>query len=211
MPGSKKDKSYANTGHRRSSIVVHGGNKKAKRDADNESVSSTASTAIPPPPPKPTCPLRPYMEAMFEPEESSSDEIKKSLCPLKRVKLSHTLPLMMFIMINMCLVVITLLVTGLVRVVLGVSEWSHKQSKETELGSKKLDKNALSILALALLTFIVTACYGPHWMSNTFRICTTVGFFGLLMILLVNKTEEKATIPKPESTSSNQEEEETAA
>jgi len=150
MPGSKNGKQYANSGHRRSSIVIHGSHKKTKKDTDDtESISSTASTVIPPPPPKAKCPVRPYMEVMFEPEKSDGNE-KQSLCPLKRVKLSHTLPLMLFIMINMCLVILTLLVTGLVRVFWGVSDWVRKQSNGTIFVSQQPDTNAFSLFALAL-------------------------------------------------------------
>lgn len=129
MPGSKKDKQYANTRARRHSIVTvsHGHSKKSKKDDDTESVSSTADTVVPPPPPKPQCPLRPYMEVMFEKQDG---EENSSICPLRKVKLSHVLPLCFFLMFNMLLVVCTLMVTGLYR----LTARGNKQTKSANLG-----------------------------------------------------------------------------
>jgi hypothetical protein len=196
MPATKKEKHYANSrAHRGSSIVVsHSGSKKSKKDTDTESVSSDASTVVPPPPPKskpkPQCPLRPYMEVMFEPEE---DGEKKPVCPLRRVKLSHVLPLCLFVMINMCLVVGTLLITGICRISVTLMDWGRKQPKEVDnpIFNKVIyshDFSGFMFLAMALFAFFVTMCYGPEWMSTTFQVCTTTGFFvGLSMTLMAKK------------------------
>jgi len=88
--------------------------------------------------PKAQCPLRPYFHMMIEPvteaeegsEAHSNDEeveeansktktkpavLKTAKCPLRRVKLSHTLLLCLFISVNLCLVNGTLFVMGLCR------------------------------------------------------------------------------------------------
>jgi hypothetical protein len=205
MPGSnKKEKTYANTRARRGSIVVsHAGSKKSKKDTDSESVSSEASTVVPPPPPKPKCPLRPYMEVMFESEEP--DE-KKAVCPLKRVKLSHTLPLCLFIMINFCLVIGTLLVTGVCRLATTVLDWGKKQPKDIDrkaaynIAINGPDIGAVSFLAMTALACFVTINYGPDWMRTAFQLCTTVGFFATLSMTVLGKKDSQTTITESPST-----------
>ncbi|KAI9729421.1 MAG: hypothetical protein M1818_008528 [Claussenomyces sp. TS43310] len=119
MSSSKKEKNYANRGaHRQSIVVSHG--KKRKKDTDSVSVSSSASTVVPAPP---QCPLRPYLqpmfEAMFEPEpteeKQSGEEQRRSTCPLRRIRLSHTVPFFTIIMMNLWLVALTLILTGACR------------------------------------------------------------------------------------------------
>jgi hypothetical protein len=203
MSGAKKEKHYANSrAHRGSIVVSHAGSKKSKKDTDTESVSSEASTVVPPPPPKPQCPLRPYMEVMFELEDGG-DEKKKSLCPLRRVKLSHTIPLCLFVMINMCLVIGTLLITGACRLASTVWDWGKKQPREVDNVVYKNtiynpDFSAFTFLGMALFAFFVTMCYGPEWMSRTFQIVTTVGFFlGLSMTLIAKKETPKMGLTPP--------------
>jgi uncharacterized membrane protein YhaH (DUF805 family) len=132
------------------------------------------------------------MEVMFEPEKGGTDDVKKALCPLKRVKLSHTLPLMLFVMINMCLVVLTLLVTGLVRVFGRISDLEKKHS----IGSQRANMNSLSqCRILALLVFIATASYG--FLSSSIRIIIITGFFALLVaFLLLSQEDSPATKEK---------------
>lgn len=202
MPGTKKEKHYANTrAHRGSIVVSHSGSKKSKKDTDTESVSSEASTVVPPPPPKPQCPLRPYMEVMFEPEEDG--EKKKPVCPLRRVKLSHVLPLCVLVMINMCLVIATLLITGVCRLSVTLMDWGRKQPKEVDnpIFNQVIyspDFSGFTFLAMALFAFFVTMCYGPEWMSTTFQVCTTTGFFvGLSMTLMAKKEATKIVASPP--------------
>lgn len=205
MPGSnKKEKAYANTRARRGSIVVsHAGSKKSKKDTDTESVSSEASTVVPPPPPKPQCPLRPYMEVMFESEEHGE---KKAVCPLKKVKLSHTLPLCLFIMINFCLVIGTLLVTGVCRLAATVVDWGKTPTKEVDrqaaynIAINNPDFGAITFLGTAAFAFFVTVCYGPDWMRTAFQLCTTLGFFASLSITLLGKKEFLRTMTESPST-----------
>jgi hypothetical protein len=208
MSGSKKEKHYANTRAHRHSIVINQTHKKAKKDTDTESISSNASTAItpppPPPPPKPQCPLRPFMEGMFEPEDA---EENKSICPLRRVKLSHTLPLCMFVMVNMILVIGTLLVTGVCRIIISCWDLGTRQPKATEGSNYRSQPNPILFFAVTVFAFIVTACYGPDWLGIAIRVLTTVGFFiGLLLNLLPGKDVtnimrkvEKAMDTPPES------------
>jgi len=148
MPGSKKDKHYANTRSRRDSVIISHSGKKRKKDTDTESVSSSASTAVSDSTEKDEkakekkdekdkekekvevkkaqCPLRPYLNMMIEPEASATDGgPKTSKCPLTRVKLSHTLLLCLFISVNMSLVNGTLLVMGICRCVVAVWEWQQ--------------------------------------------------------------------------------------
>jgi hypothetical protein len=204
MPGTKKEKHYANSRVHRGSIVVsQAGSKKSKKDTDTESVSSEASTAVPPPPPKPQCPLRPYMEIMFEPEEDG--EKKKAVCPLKKVKLSHVLPLCLFVMINMCLVIGTLLITGVCRLSAALLDWGRKQPKEVDntMFNQVVyspDFSGFTFLAMALFAFFVTMCYGPEWMSTTFQVCTTTGFFVGLSMTIMTKKEATKTIASPLAT-----------
>jgi hypothetical protein len=200
MSGSKKIKIYSN------SRAHNQAQKKVKKDTDTESISSNASTAVPPPPPpppKPQCPLRPFMEGMFEPE---GDEPRKSICPLRRVKLSHTLPLCMFVMVNMILVIGTLLVTGICRIT--ISCWNIGKWQLQPMGSAHQSQpNPILFFSMTVFAFIVTACYGPDWMSITIRVLTTVGFFiGLLLYLLpgngvakLMRNVEKAENTPPES------------
>jgi hypothetical protein len=208
---TKKEKHYANSRAHRGSIVTvsHSGSKKTKKDNDTESVSSDASTVVPPPPPKPQCPLRPYMEVMFESEES--DEKKKSLCPLRRVKLSHTIPLCIFVMINMCLVIGTLLITGVCRLAATLLDWGQKPSKETDKDNnvriqgyvesiQNPDVSAILFLMMAVFAFFVTICYGPDWMRTAFQICTTIGFFvGVAMAMLAKQGSMKMPTTTSES------------
>lgn len=198
MSGAKKEKHYANSrAHRGSVVVSQTGSKKSKKDTDTESVSSEASTVVPPPPPKPQCPLRPYMEVMFEPEEDS--EKKKPVCPLRRVKLSHVLPLCLFVMINMFLVIGTLLITGVCRIAATLLDLGRKQPKELDNAMYNQvvyspEVSGFTFLAMALFAFFVTVCYGPEWMSTTFQVCTTTGFFVGLSMTLMSKKEVSNTM-----------------
>lgn len=209
MSGTKKEKHYANSRARRGSIVVsQAGSKKSKKYTDTESVSSEASTVVPPPPPKPQCPLRPYMEIMFEPEEEDGEK-KRRVCPLRKVKLSHVLPLCLFVMINMFLVIGTLLITGVCRVTGTLLDWGRKQPNK-DMNNATYDQiihspevNGLTFLAMAMFAFFVTLCYGPEWMSTIFQICTTTGFFvGISMTLMTKKGASKAVELSPESPTS---------
>jgi hypothetical protein len=111
MPGSKKEKHYANSRARRHSdvVITHGKKSKKEKDTDTESVSSSTNsssdTVIVPPPGK-KCPLRFMLAGMMEAE---SEDKKSSGCPLRRVQLWHVIPLCLLAIVNLLLVIIALL------------------------------------------------------------------------------------------------------
>jgi len=124
---TKKDKQYANRGARRHSLLTSH-SKKHKKDSDSDSVSSSSIT-VPPAPPKPQCPLRPYMqpifEAMFEPDpalEKQNEDVKSTTaCPLRRIRMSHTVPLFTILMMNLWLIALTLILTAICRAICTIS------------------------------------------------------------------------------------------
>ena len=140
MLQTKKEIHPPNKGARRHDVVISHSHrsKKHKKDTDAESVSSTADTIVSPPPPKPSCPLRPVMKAMFEPEEGTENE-KKRECPLKRVSLWHILPMCLFLVVNIFLAIIFLL---------GLALW--RISIEVEHGSMKLWRARIKALEEAV-------------------------------------------------------------
>lgn len=122
MPGSKKEKHYANSRARRHSDIVITHSKKSKKDKDNdtESVASTNSssdTVVVPPPPEKKCPLRFMLAGMME---SVSEDKKPSGCPLRRVQLWHVIPLCLLAIVNLLLVIIALLGLAGYRITMGV-------------------------------------------------------------------------------------------
>jgi len=150
------------------------GHKKRKKDtsslsSDTESVSSAEDKDKDKDnekeTPKAQCPLRPYFHMMIEPvaEEEldvHSNEVeggetdsktktkpavsKTAKCPLRRVKLSHTLLLCLFISVNLCLVNGTLLVMGICRCALAAWEWqSRLPSRGADTGAAIVTQKAV--------------------------------------------------------------------
>lgn len=121
MPGSKKEKHYANSRARRHSDIVITHSKKSKKDKDNdiESVTSTNSSSdtVVVPPPEKKCPLRFMLAGMME---SVSEDKKPSGCPLRRVQLWHVIPLCLLAIVNLLLVIIALLGLAGYRITMGV-------------------------------------------------------------------------------------------
>lgn len=125
MSTNKKDKHHANRGAHRHSITASSGKKHkkdAEKDTDSDSISSSASTVASPVPPKLQCPLRPYVQplfdAMFEPDSSEKqheDPKNASTCPLRRIRMSHTVPLFTILMMNLWLIALSLLLTAMCR------------------------------------------------------------------------------------------------
>lgn len=136
MPSSTKEKHYANRSRRRSSEVIVSQTKKSKKekdkkkdkgkDTDTESVSSTASsedaTVVPPPPEPKKCPLRFILTGMLDTKNGDS-ESKSSGCPLRRVQLWHTIPLVLLAIINLLLVIIALLGLAIYRIATGIMDF----------------------------------------------------------------------------------------
>lgn len=120
MASSKKEKHYANSRARRREIVISQSKKSKKdKDTDTESVSSTPSSAdatVVPEPKK--CPLRFLVTGLFETEDEAEDK-KPRGCPLRRVQLWHTIPLVLLAIINLILVIIALLGLAGYRIVMG--------------------------------------------------------------------------------------------
>ena len=139
--------------------------------------------------------------------ESEDHDEKRAVCPLKRVKLSHTLPLCLFIMINFCLVIGTLLITGVCRLAATVMDWSKKRPKEVERNLsydttiRNPDISAFTFLAVAAFAFFVTICYGPDWMRTAFQICTTIGFFASISMTLFGKNDFRRVMLPPSTPS----------
>lgn len=125
MASSKKEKHYANSRARRHSDIIISQSKKSKKDkdTDSESVSSSspssADTVVVPPPAPKKCPLRFIMTGMFEADEET-ENAKPRGCPLRRVQLWHTIPLVLLAIINLILVIIALLGLAGYRIAMGV-------------------------------------------------------------------------------------------
>ena len=121
MASSKKEKHYANSRARRHSDIIVSQSKKSKKDkdTDSESVSSSADTVIVPPPELKKCPLRFIMTGMFE-ADGDTETAKPRGCPLRRVQLWHTIPLVLLAIINLILVIIALLGLAGYRIAMGV-------------------------------------------------------------------------------------------
>lgn len=123
MPGSKKEKHYANSRARRHSdiVITHSKKSKKDKDTDTESVSSStnssADTVVVPPPPEKKCPLRFMLAGMMESEIEGK---KSSGCPLRRVQLWHVIPLCLLAIINLLLVIVALLGLAGYRITMGV-------------------------------------------------------------------------------------------
>ncbi|KAH9206872.1 hypothetical protein DL95DRAFT_396566 [Leptodontidium sp. 2 PMI_412] len=125
MASSKKEKHYANSRARRHSDIIisqSSQSKKSKKDkdTDTESVSSSSTDAVVVPPPGPKkCPLRFIMTGMFQ-ADGDADATKPRGCPLRRVQLWHTIPLVFLAIINLILVIIALLGLAGYRIAMGV-------------------------------------------------------------------------------------------
>ncbi|KAH6678609.1 hypothetical protein B0J14DRAFT_326751 [Halenospora varia] len=100
--------------------------KDKSKDTDTESVSSTASsedaTIVPPPPEPKKCPLRFILTGMLD-TASGNSEGKSSGCPLRRVQLWHTIPLVLLAIINLLLVIVALLGLALYRIATGIMDF----------------------------------------------------------------------------------------
>ncbi|PVH83118.1 hypothetical protein DL98DRAFT_585834 [Cadophora sp. DSE1049] len=121
MASSKKEKHYANSRARRHSDIIISQSKKSKKDkeTDSESVSSSGDTVVVPPPEPKKCPLRFIMTGMFE-TDGDAETTKPRGCPLRRVQLWHTIPLVLLAIINLILVIIALLGLAGYRIAMGV-------------------------------------------------------------------------------------------
>ncbi|RDL41786.1 Uncharacterized protein BP5553_01765 [Venustampulla echinocandica] len=121
MSSSKKEKHSPNSRARRHS-AVSSHSKKSKKDkdtTDSESVSSGSSgdTIVVPPGLK-KCPLRFMLAGMLEVEKDGKP--KTPGCPLRRVQLWHTIPLVLLAIINLLLVIIALLGLAGYRIAMGL-------------------------------------------------------------------------------------------
>lgn len=123
MSSSKKEKHSPNTrARRRSGDATSSHSKKSKKDkdtTDTDSVSSGSSgdTVVVPSGLK-KCPLRFMLAGMLEVEKDGKP--KTPGCPLRRVQLWHTIPLVLLAIINLLLVIIALLGLAGYRIALGL-------------------------------------------------------------------------------------------
>lgn len=124
----RREKHYIDSRAKKHSELVVSQRQKSKKDKDTgaEMISSSNPTSadtvvvIPPPEPK-KCPLRFVLADMFEIDEYA-DVNKPRGCPLRRVRLWHTIPLVILAIINLVLVTIALLGLAGFRIAVGVQE-----------------------------------------------------------------------------------------
>ncbi|KAK0117710.1 hypothetical protein ONS95_012039 [Cadophora gregata] len=107
-------------------IISQGKKSKKDKDTDSESVSSSspssADTVVVPPPGPKKCPLRFIMTGMFE-IDGDAESTKPKGCPLRRVQLWHTIPLVLLAIINLILVIVALLGLAGYRIAVGIQDF----------------------------------------------------------------------------------------